>query len=592
MAYRVFSSVYCASIALLVAAMLFIVPASLPLKPYAIVVSPSPSAGWFSSPLAQPDQNPRSLFVPHHGGTLSVAWNDRLLKPDPVGDVGQVNRYQSATIVDLPQTAPAAGAKAPILKLHLEMDQNEAGVGPVYVGPTADIRTAFAAQTRFIALVQTLMPSAVGFALIASLFLIFFSSTPLRYFYFLLCLLFNVFLEFEPRVRLFGISLHPYISYVGTLYLFILFQTGSHWWNGSKRERRIAVGLVIGIFLVLIGLDSWFGLDAPQTDVPRILAFAIPAILIVITSVVRAIGAVRNSRALGQAAIAFATLVYSAFLLNLIRLYLPASTDFLFSIHFLTKAMGGLAIVGLAGSALAYELGAYRTARHQVASMTAISAGHHLALDEQGRALKLEIERRAILEERQRFTRDMHDGIGGQLLSMLIKSRSGALDPEALEKDLSHSINDLRLITASLDASDGSLHDALKGFAVRVEDQVRAAGMALDWQEAAKVGAIVFPPRATLDVLRIMQEAVTNAIRHSGAASLSLDIGLGAGLTVRICDDGAGLPVNWEARLGAGIRNMRDRAERLGGTIEFGTAAARRGTCVTLQVPVPRTSGQ
>jgi signal transduction histidine kinase len=224
-----------------------------------------------------------------------------------------------------------------------------------------------------------------------------------------------------------------------------------------------------------------------------------------------------------------------------------------------------------------------------VAQLSAITAGHHLALDEQSRALKAEIERLVLLEERQRFTRDMHDGIGGQLLSMLLKARSGALDAAVMEKDLTHSINDLRLITASLDASDGTLHDALAGFALRAEDQAKAAGLALEWTEEAGASALTLPPRATLELLRIMQEAVTNIIRHAQARAIRVHVtatNAGQTLEVEISDDGQGLSRQWEARLGSGIRNMRDRAQRLGGTIHFGTQAGSTGTRVMLVFPI------
>jgi signal transduction histidine kinase len=587
LAYRVFLLVYWGSLAFLVAAALSLVPSLKPLTRYALALQPLAPTTDFGGTVIL-GQESLTLFVPHHSGALDIKLNGARLTADPQTGASHVNRYQSATIVDLPAGLLGTRPRAADILLHLELDQNEAGIGPAYVGPTHAIRAAYAVQTRFIGLVQSLMPLAVGFALIASLFLIFFSSTPLRYFYFLLCLLFNVLLEFEPRLQVFGSPLRQYISYVGTFYLFVLFQTGSHWWNGPARERRIAgmVAFAIGAFLIV--LDLAFGHDAPTTDVPRILAFAIPAILIAVVSVFRAIRALRQSAPLSQAAIAFASLVYTAFLLNLVRLYLPTNTEMLFTIHFMTKGMGAVAISGLAGAALVYELRTYRAARRQVAQLTAITAGHHLALDEQSRTLKAEIERLVILEERQRFTRDMHDGIGGQLLSMLLKARSGVHDPATLEKDLTHSINDLRLITASLDASDGNLHDALAGFALRAEDQAKAAGIMLDWNEEVGASALNLPPRSTLELLRILQEAVTNVIRHAEASAIAVHIALidtGQGLHVEIDDNGRGLAPNWEARLGAGIRSMRDRAQRLGGTISFDANPESPGTKVTLVIP-------
>jgi signal transduction histidine kinase len=526
--------------------------------------------------------------VPHHGGILTAHWAGQTVEADPQSSASMINRYQTASLADLPPVPNASPGGTLPLHIQIETDQNESGLGPVYLGPSATIRAFAARQSQFVALVQSLMPMALSFGLIASLFLIFFSSTPLRYFYFLLCLLFNVLFEFEPSIRIFGTPIHPFISYVGDTYLLVLFMTGSHWWNGPKVERRQAVVLAGGIAACLAILDLWFGLDAPQTNLPRILLFSTPAVAIAILTSIRAVQSLRHSKPMVQIAIAFATLVYSAFLLNLVRLYFPAETTILFTVHFMTKAMGALAVAGLAGSALAYEFETYRKARQQVQTLSAIAAGHHLALDDQARALKSEIERLAILEERQRFTRDMHDGIGGQLLSMLLKARSGTIDARAMADDLANSINDLRMVTASLDASDGDLHDALGGFAVRIGDQLKTAGIALDWQADRQTDAITLPPRSTLEMLRVIQEAVTNAIRHADATRVAIVIGQsaeGADFSVSIIDDGKGLPDNWQERMGAGIRNMRERAARLGGGMTIAIAASGRGTIVAMTIP-------
>jgi signal transduction histidine kinase len=587
-AYRVFLWVYCGSILLLFALAFVLVPSTDPLRGLAVAIQPLGEAGTSGATLPPSLNAPSALFVPHHGGNLSGSIDGTSLRADAQSKASQVSRYLRMTLADLPP--PVGQSSRAQLTLHIENDQSGFGIGPVFVGPRAVIRGIAAQHQHFINLVQALIPTVLAFGLVASFFLIFFSSTPLRYFYFLLCMAFNILFEFEPSMHVLGMPLRPFISYLGNAYLLTLFNTGSHWWNGSRAERRVAALGAVAITVGLAALDMSFGLDAPQSNIPRILAFALPAMLVAAISLVRGLKSLRHTGMLGQSAIAFATLVYTAFLLNLVRLYLPTDTMTLFTVHFLTKAMGALAIVGLAGSALAYEYGAYRAARRQVATLSAISAGHHLALDEQARALKSEIERLAVLEERQRFTRDMHDGIGGQLLSMLLKARSGAIDAKAMESDISHSINDLRLITASLDAADGDLHDALAGFGVRVADQAKAAGLTLYWDVAGEARQIVLPPRATLELLRVMQEAVTNAIRHAGASRIAISVGLLSAekrLSIRVSDDGIGLPEKLTERRGAGIRNMSDRAERLGGLLEIGAGAAGKGSCVMLTLPCP-----
>jgi len=76
--------------------------------------------------------------------------------------------------------------------------------------------------------------------------------------------------------------------------------------------------------------------------------------------------------------------------------------------------------------------------------------------------LRREIEQKAVLQERQRFTRDMHDGIGGQLLSLLMRVRTGRVGMDGIETEIQSGINDLRLVVDSLDHVGDDLSDALK----------------------------------------------------------------------------------------------------------------------------------
>ena len=67
----------------------------------------------------------------------------------------------------------------------------------------------------------------------------------------------------------------------------------------------------------------------------------------------------------------------------------------------------------------------------------------------------------AILEERQRFTRDIHDGIGGQLVSLLLRARRGKLGKNEMIQEIQSGINDLRLIVDSMDHVGDDLSSAL-----------------------------------------------------------------------------------------------------------------------------------
>jgi signal transduction histidine kinase len=87
--------------------------------------------------------------------------------------------------------------------------------------------------------------------------------------------------------------------------------------------------------------------------------------------------------------------------------------------------------------------------------------------------------------------------------------------------------------------------------------------------------------RRTGHLMAIVHEAMANAVRHAKAQMVSIQAGeRGEALFVQIQDDGTGIPS--EFKDGYGLRNMRDRARLLNGTIEFEN---NKGLCVTLEVP-------
>ena len=94
------------------------------------------------------------------------------------------------------------------------------------------------------------------------------------------------------------------------------------------------------------------------------------------------------------------------------------------------------------------------------------------------------------------------------------------------------------------------------------------------------------PLRAAVEVAayRIATEAVANAVRHAGASTCTVDLGLsGDDLLVEITDDGSGVPA--DAVPGVGSTSMRERAAELGGTLDV-TTAPGAGTTVRARLPL------
>lgn len=193
---------------------------------------------------------------------------------------------------------------------------------------------------------------------------------------------------------------------------------------------------------------------------------------------------------------------------------------------------------------------------------------------------------RAISAERERMTTDMHDGIGGQLVHALAVIESNA-SFQPLEPILRGALDDLRLIIDSSDPVEGNLLAVLSNFRARNERRVQQGGLRFLWQVTDLPPLPEFGPHRILQVLRVLQEALTNVLKHAGATEVTVRTAIGADATGRsailvdVIDNGHGYAPGKDS--GRGLGNMRRRARELGGSIEFSSSAA--GSRVRLILP-------
>jgi signal transduction histidine kinase len=201
----------------------------------------------------------------------------------------------------------------------------------------------------------------------------------------------------------------------------------------------------------------------------------------------------------------------------------------------------------------------------------------------------------ALARERTRLMRDLHDGLGGQLVSIVALSERG--EAGGIGDAARAALKDLRLVIDAMDDIGGDLMLALGSWRDRATAQLRPHGIALDWR-AVPPGLPVYPelrPWHVIQIVRILDEAMTNAVKHANPKCIAVsietiedDAGTEHGC-ISVADDGKGFALGPDGTASdgrttaRGLRNMKNRAARCGAELELVTGAG--GTSVRLRLP-------
>ncbi len=193
----------------------------------------------------------------------------------------------------------------------------------------------------------------------------------------------------------------------------------------------------------------------------------------------------------------------------------------------------------------------------------------------------------AVVEERRRIARDLHDGLAQDLAYLSLQGLRvrGERDVGQMAHAAQEALFAARGVIANLRLSD----DRLAIAAVRLARTLTARQgirLELDVDETLDARA-----DERDDLLRVLSEAISNAIRHGGASQIRLSLRRQseAGLVMRIADDGRGFDpeVNHGSQRGAGLEGMRARIARLGGHLQVRSRAGA-GTTVEVVLAQPR----
>jgi signal transduction histidine kinase len=192
---------------------------------------------------------------------------------------------------------------------------------------------------------------------------------------------------------------------------------------------------------------------------------------------------------------------------------------------------------------------------------------------------------RALTSERQRIMQDMHDGVAGQLTALVYLANDANVGRSEIVEAVRAGLVDMRLVLDSLNQHDGDLALALGAFRGRIEALLRASDIRLEWDVGLHLDLTGFSPEAMLGVLRILQEAVSNAVRHARARALTVRANrVEQGFRFEVSDDGVGFSGAGESGR-YGLSGMASRAAKLGARLSIDSSDA--GTRVVLEVTAP-----
>jgi signal transduction histidine kinase len=192
-----------------------------------------------------------------------------------------------------------------------------------------------------------------------------------------------------------------------------------------------------------------------------------------------------------------------------------------------------------------------------------------------------------LFQERERLTQDMHDGIGGTLVTTLAMAESEPRASRQITDALRHAIADLRLTLISLEPNE-TLMGSLAMLKSRIGPTFRHGEISLDWNINDIPPLEGEGPTLNLNVMRIIQEATTNIIKHAQATCVEVSsYSEDAFFVISISDNGIGLnpdKVSTQDSSHKGLIHMNKRASKMGGHCRI--ESTNLGTSIRLFLPI------
>lgn len=222
-------------------------------------------------------------------------------------------------------------------------------------------------------------------------------------------------------------------------------------------------------------------------------------------------------------------------------------------------------------------LTAVQTERNFAQSMkTSLQQQKDLLRQQHQRIATLERER-AVDEERNRIMRELHDGLGGHLVGALSISEQ-TQNMGALNACIRHALDELRFMMDSLDP-DTDVLTMLGMLRMRIEPGLTETGIRLVWDIRGRPDALPEGAASALHVMRIVQESITNGVRHARSSRIIFRMSHSG---FCIADNGNGFAANMTSP-GRGLSHMKWRADQLGASLKIRTSL--NGTVIKTYFP-------
>ncbi|HWC10239.1 MAG TPA: sensor histidine kinase, partial [Acidimicrobiales bacterium] len=199
----------------------------------------------------------------------------------------------------------------------------------------------------------------------------------------------------------------------------------------------------------------------------------------------------------------------------------------------------------------------------------------------------------ALLEDRERIARDLHDTVIQRLFATGLRLQGAARlaqRPEVAERineavdDLDLTVKHIRTAIFGLEASRGAARGGLRQ---RVLSLTSEASGPLGFDPRVLFDGAVdsVPEDIAIEVLAVLREALTNVARHAGARRVDVEVAADGEVMLRVADDGRGLPDEMRGG-GRGLANMEARASALGGSM-VAKQGPGSGTVIEWRAPDP-----